>query len=113
MHKAANGALAVIGVMLTGGGAAGPVGAVLAAAPACEGEAPAGVADPSALLPADGHVCRYEGPLTRPPCSGSVTWTALTGKMAVSDEASAAFSAMVPNDARPLQPLNDRDLLID
>nr|WP_281282902.1 carbonic anhydrase family protein [Rubellimicrobium rubrum] len=113
VHKAADGALAVIGVMLTGGGAVGPVDAVLAAAPIHEGEAPAGIADPSALLPAGGLFDRYEGSLTTPPCSEAVTWTVTTEKMAVSDEASAAFSAMFPNDARPLQPLNDRELLIN
>ena len=51
------------------------------------------------------------GSLTTPPCSESVTWTVMTQPVAVSDEAIGAFAALFANDARPLQPVNDRTLL--
>lgn len=111
VHKAEDGALAVIGVMLTGGGQPGLVDTVLQVAPSVEGEAPAGAADPSALLPASGQYYRYQGSLTTPPCSETVTWTVMTDKVAVTDAAIAAFATVFPNDARPLQPLNRRYLL--
>ena len=79
--------------------------------PAAEGEAPGGFADPSTLLPAEGHYDRYQGSLTTLPCSESVTWTVMTQPVAVSDESIDAFAALVPNAARPIQPLNDRALL--
>ena len=110
-HKAEDGALAVIGVMLTGGGEPGLVDAVLQVAPATEGEAPAGVADPSALFPVGGQYYLYQGSLTTPPCSETVTWTVMTEKVAVTDSAIKAFAAVFPNDARPIQPLNRRYLL--
>ena len=111
VHKAQDGALAVVGVMLTGGGEKGLLDQILAVAPVAEGEAPGGVADPSTLLPADGHYYRYQGSLTTPPCSESVTWTVMTQPVAISDEAIGAFAALFANDARPLQPVNDRTLL--
>ena len=111
VHKAQDGALAVVGVMLTGGGDKGVLDQILAVAPVAEGEVPGGVADPSTLLPADGHYYRYQGSLTTPPCSESVTWTVMTQPVAVSDEAIGAFGALFANDARPLQPVNDRTLL--
>ncbi len=111
VHRADDGSLAVIGVMLTGGGQPGLIDALFQIAPAIEGEVPAGIADAARLLPQGGQYYRYQGSLTTPPCTESVTWTVMTEKVAVSDEAIAAFSAVFPNDARPLQPVNRRYLL--
>ncbi|MBP1805786.1 carbonic anhydrase [Rubellimicrobium aerolatum] len=113
VHKAEDGALAVIGVMLTGGGGPGLLDALFQVAPAVEGEAPAGAADPSSLLPTEGGFYRYEGSLTTPPCTESVTWTVMTQPVAVSDQVVAAFATVFPNDARPIQPLNRRYLLLN
>jgi carbonic anhydrase len=111
VHSSAEGALAVVGVMLVGGGEAGPFDAVMAAAPDGLGEAEGGTLDIATLLPEDGHFYRYTGSLTTPPCSEGVTWTVMTEPVAVSDEALAAFAALYPNDARPLQDLGDREVL--
>ena len=111
VHRAADGRLAVLGVMLTGGGDRGPLDAILAAAPGKEGEAHLGQLDLTALIPGDSGFWRYRGSLTTPPCSEIVLWTMMQQPVQVSDAAIAAFSALYPMDARPLQPLNRRYLL--
>ncbi len=111
VHRAANGSLAVVGVMLVGGGQPGPLDTLLAAAPATAGEAPAGHLDPNALMPKEGGYWRYAGSLTTPPCSEVVSWTVMHSPVQVSDAAIAAFSKLIPENARPVQQLHRRYLL--
>lgn len=112
VHRSAAGKLAVIGVMLTGGGAPGLLDRIMEAAPHEPGKAPGGHIDPAALIPAaGGSYWRYQGSLTTPPCSEIVSWTVMKQPVQVSDSAIAAFQAMIEPDARPLQPLHRRYLL--
>ena len=111
VHRSAAGKLAVIGVMLKGGGAPGMLDQIMAAAPKTAGSVTAGRMDPAALLPASGGYWRYQGSLTTPPCSEIVSWTVMKQAVPVSDAAIAAFQTLMPADARPLQPLNRRYLL--
>lgn len=113
VHKADDGALAVLGVMLTGGGDNALLDAVMAAAPAEEGEAGLEPMDPATLLPAERSYFRYQGSLTTPPCSEVVVWTVLKEPVAVSDSAIAAFGGIIPMNARPLQPANRRYVLAE
>ena len=55
---------------------------------------------------------RYEGSLTTPPCSQGVKWFVFTTLVEVSDTQLAAFEAVLGKNNRPVQPLNDRELLI-
>ncbi len=50
----------------------------------------------------------YEGSLTTPPCSETVTWVVLETPAEASVAQIQAISALVPNNHRPLQPLNGR-----
>lgn len=111
VHRAEDGGLAVIGVMLIGGGAPGPLDWLMKAAPTEEGTAPGGYIDPRALMPEDTQYWRYQGSLTTPPCSEIVSWTVMKTPVQVSDAAIEAFKKLIPADARPLQPLNRRYLL--
>ena len=111
VHRAEDGTLAVVGVMLVGGGESDFLDKVMAAAPAEEGEKGLGVADPGAFLPPDGHYFRYEGSLTTPPCSETVDWTVMRTPVAVPDADLAAFHALFPMNARPLQLVNRRFVL--
>jgi carbonic anhydrase len=50
----------------------------------------------------------FEGSLTTPPCSESVTWYVLKHPVSVSTEEVTRFSKLYRDNARPVQPLNDR-----
>jgi carbonic anhydrase len=111
VHKAADGALAVLGVMLVGGGADGQMDAIMQTAPQTEGESRLGTADLSAFLPEKPGFFRYAGSLTTPPCSEIVLWTVMRDPVAVSDASLAAFATLFPMNARPLQAVNRRFIL--
>ncbi|KAL5546398.1 hypothetical protein UlMin_006085 [Ulmus minor] len=59
---------------------------------------------------------RYDGSLTTPPCSENVTWTILPEVQSVSREQVQALSEAVDpgfeENARPIQPLNERTVFI-
>lgn len=115
VHKAEDGSLAVIGVMMTGGGSNDLFHAVMAAAPAAASpDATAiGAADATGLMPGAMHFFRYEGSLTTPPCAQTVLWTVMKEPVAVADADIAAFEKLYEMNARPLQPLNRRYILAE
>jgi carbonic anhydrase len=63
------------------------------------------------LLPSDHAYYTYLGSLTTPPCSEGVTWYVLKTPVQLSSEQVAAFAKVYPMNARPIQPLNGRELL--
>lgn len=63
------------------------------------------------LLPENKKVFRYKGSLTTPPCSENVIWSVFEAPIEMSKEQIAAFGAIFPNNSRPVQPLNDREIL--
>lgn len=111
VHRAESGALAVVGVLLTGGGTSGAFDTLLAAAPLEEGDAPLGPTEPASFLPQDRSYFRYAGSLTTPPCSEIVLWTVMQTTGAVSDAAIATFRSRFTPNARPLQLVNRRFVL--
>jgi carbonic anhydrase len=52
----------------------------------------------------------YEGSLTTPPCSESVTWFVLEKEAHLSEEQASAFHAVLGSNARPVQTLNHRSV---
>jgi carbonic anhydrase len=69
--------------------------------------------DAAALLPADHLFYTYSGSLTTPPCSEGVHWMVLSTPITLSPAQIQQFTDIFPLDARPLQPLNGRDLSAD
>jgi len=63
------------------------------------------------LLPSDHGYYTFTGSLTTPPCSEGVTWYVLKHQSPLSADEIAAFAKIYPKNARPIQPLNDRQLL--
>ena len=113
VHKAADGQLAVIAVMIDGGAAQDNpfIESLWKYLPAEAGQsqrpegASVNVAD---LLPADLNYFNYSGSLTTPPCSEGVNWFVLTAPVQISDAQLARFREVIFNDARPVQPVNGR-----
>lgn len=63
------------------------------------------------ILPADRGYYTFPGSLTTPPCSENVTWFVLKHPITVSAAEIAQFSKLYRDDARPTQPLYDREVL--
>ena len=62
------------------------------------------------LLPDNKGYYLYAGSLTTPPCNEEVTWFVLKAPVQVSADQIARFAKLYPMNARPVQPLNDRDI---
>ncbi len=115
VHKAADGGLAVLGVMIAKGEANPALEAIWRVMPGKGGETATADAllDPSMLLPQDGISFRYAGSLTTPPCTEVVQWVVYRQAITASAEQLARFAKLFANNARPVQPLNRRKLLLD
>ena len=115
VHRNPAGALAVVGVFVRRGGDH-PLLALLAEHLPEPGETladPNVMIDASDVLPDASRSFRYEGSLTTPPCSEGVRWFVLETPIEASDADLAAFEAALGKNNRPVQPLNDRALVIE
>lgn len=65
------------------------------------------------LLPGKRLYYKYDGSLTTPPCTEGVKWFVLTTPIELSESQIASFKAIFENNSRPVQPLNNRKVLID
>jgi carbonic anhydrase len=63
------------------------------------------------FLPADQNYYVFDGSLTTPPCSEPVKWYVLKTTIEASPSQIAAFAKLYPDNARPVQPLNGREVL--
>ena len=68
--------------------------------------------DPAALLPTNRGYFTYTGSLTTPPCSEGVRWIVLKSPSTLSKAEIATFATRYPNDARPVQKLNGRQVFV-
>lgn len=114
VHQDAEGHFLVVGVMLDVGETENTAyKAVFDYLPTQVCDPPAGPAqrvDPTVLLPQDRHVYSYSGSLTTPPCSQGVRWLIFKEVVYLSQAQVDAFTAIYPDNARPVQPMNDRHL---
>jgi carbonic anhydrase len=115
VHRSAEGALAVVGVMLE----PGPVNVGLAGlwTQLPQSECPCHLCEglwvnPMALLPANHRCYRYQGSLTTPPGSEGVSWVVLAEPIYVSPMQITRFRAIMCGNARPVQPCNGREILL-
>lgn len=115
VHQNAAGYLAVVGVMLMEGDADNAAYAPIFNALPAEKSDPQAVGEISAadLMPANSKFYTYSGSLTTPPCSQGVRWLLLTEPVTLSAAQIEAFAAIFEMNARPVQPLHDRELQQD
>jgi len=113
MHRAADGKVVGVAVLLTAGRANSTIEKVWQHMPRTEGQlAVTGVTlNPAGMLPRDTRYYRYEGSQTAPPCAEGVTWLVLKTPVEIAPEQIRAFAALYPHDVRPIQPLNGREVL--
>jgi carbonic anhydrase len=62
------------------------------------------------ILPASTEHYSYSGSLTTPPCSEGVQWIVLTEPIKISEQSLKKFSAIIGDNARPVQPLGNRHI---
>jgi carbonic anhydrase len=110
MHKADDGEVAGVAVLLKRGRANPAIRQVWQHMPASEGQerAPGVELNPAAMLPDDRGYYTYVGSVTAPPCTEGVKWFVLKTPVDVSSAQIRAFARLYPNDVRPLQLLNGR-----
>ena len=116
VHKSEDGTLAVIGVLIESGRINTAFAPFWHYLPSVSGESKQIkeiILNASDLLPRERGTYRYIGSLTTPPCSEDVKWLVLTTPIEMSHSQIAAFKAILSGNNRPVQPLNDRELLVD
>lgn len=73
-----------------------------------DNQPPGVVIDLNRLLPEKREYYTYMGSLTTPPCSEDVLWMVFKSPVQVSSDQIGIFARLYPNNARPVQPRNDR-----
>lgn len=116
VHRNAAGQLAVLGVFMEPGArslaALEPIWAAAPSSAGPERDLPNVTITPEQLFPANTRHFRYQGSLTTPPCSEGVTWVVYATPVEVSRAQTTGFAKLFANNARPVQPLNRRSLLV-
>jgi carbonic anhydrase len=115
VHKSDDGELAVIGVLARTTYRDNPVLArIWEQMPQKAGESvkpPRLRLNPVSLMPAARDYVTYSGSLTTPPCTEGVRWIVMQQPARVSGQQVQQFTKTISDNARPVQPLNDRQVL--
>lgn len=117
VHEAADGALAVIGILVDDGEAndvyAPLIDAIGATPKPGQGDPVEVDIDVAALMGDVGATYRYDGSLTTPPCSEGVRWIVRGERITLSSAQIDILTERYEGNARPAQDLGERDLLSD
>jgi carbonic anhydrase len=114
VHADTNGNLAVVAVMLKPGAGNSLLATLWAHVPRDPGPEQKYEdvqINAAALLPADHGYYTFPGSLTTPPCSENVTWMVLKTPENLTQAQSDTFGAIYAENARPVEKLNDRQVL--
>lgn len=114
VHRAGDGSLAVVGVLVANGEHHMALHRMQAIMPVSSGttkkitHTSIGAKD---FLPDDTTFVRYVGSLTTPPCSENVHWHVMSTPIEASQHQFDAFLSVIGENARPVQPTADRLVL--
>jgi carbonic anhydrase len=112
VHKDADGKLAVVAVLLDAGDANPLIDTLWSHMPTKKEveQTDAIIVNASKILPSSTGYYTFAGSLTTPPCSEGVTWFVLKNPKSVSREELSRFGKLYPRNARPVQPLDGREI---
>jgi len=113
VHRNLEGQLAVVAVLLEAGEANPLINKVWTYMPLDARDSvrmPDGLLHLGELLPRDQRYYQYLGSLTTPPCTEGVLWLILKQPVTLSREQLRLFGQLYPNNARPVQPVNNRPI---
>lgn len=115
VHKSADGKVAVLALLLQDGAANDSLSQLFASIPAKETEEGHEVdlgtpIDLTSLIPTGSLSAQYDGSLTTPPCTEGVRWNVFLTPVSISKEQLAEFTAVYPDNHRPVQPLHKREV---
>jgi carbonic anhydrase len=114
VHQGDNNNFAVVSVLVAEGNTTNPLLKQLVEfLPKQPGEIkqPQKQIDINQLLPEKKDYYTYEGSLTTPPCTEGVKWIILKQNVPIAAVDLLEYQKLYPHNARPLQPLNDREVL--
>ncbi|MGH9453464.1 MAG: carbonic anhydrase [Terriglobia bacterium] len=114
VHQEATGNLAVVAILFKSGQENPFIQVLWNHLPPAKGKeyAPAHVTvNVADLLPGNQSYYTFAGSLTTPPCTEGVTWYVLKSPVEISAAQIAVFGKLYPNNARPIQPANGREIL--
>ena len=114
VHQNESGELAVLGLMIQEGNMNEYLQPVWAALQEEITEEDISLSEPvqlQTLLPKDQTFLHYNGSLTTPPCTEEVEWIILEQPIELSQEQIQVFQQIFPDNHRPIQPLNEREVI--
>ena len=114
VHQNENSQLAVLGLMIQEGKKNENLQAVWDMLPKEKTEQDLPIGEPinlEALLPEADSFFHYDGSLTTPPCTEDVKWVVFEQPIEMSKEQIEAFQQIFPANHRPVQPLNEREII--
>ena len=111
VHRDESGHLVVLAILMDLGVETAPLGAIWERIPTEKhGEMRDLLFNPQDLLPKDLHHYAYDGSLTTPPCTEGVHWIVLKEPIAITTGHLERFVSLIGHNARPVQPLNEREI---
>jgi len=115
VHKNDKGELLVVALFLNQGAANAELDKIWQVLPKEEGELQQHEkisVDLTKLLPESKQYYSFIGSLTIPPCTESVKWVVLKSPVTLSTEQLKTFQTLYPHNARPLQPVGEREIAV-
>lgn len=110
VHRNARGEVAMIGVLYLVGSISADLALLLPQLPQVKGVTNKGQGkiDPMSFIPYTKTHYRYQGSLTKPPCSEGVTWTVYNTPKTLSANQLEKLRELYYRNYRPVQPVNGR-----